>query len=436
MYNKKRLLFTLFTSLLILSTTLSLIGAEEDFDYDINYIISDDAIEAGKEVNVTITLTGRYIAEEPYVLNKQVEAKMELFLDGEKISEATVPAGPMELVPYQDLTISETVPGLIPSTTLPGTHELVLRSSFEALGYDFSEEKAFPIEVLSPQSSPVSKPPSLYFSLSPLQMYKGSTSTLTVRIFNPNEAAMDLAISLYTETNGFENLLDTYILMLEGGCSEEIRRTFKLLDGDLCNLCFLAKLEWYELNGERYENVFEMGQCANLLKRPSLRAIVFNDNYVDLNDGTFQSDLHVVFINETGWRNSLIVDNMVYSIILPNEIEMMDGPRYELWNVRKDTEAILKIRGPLDTYLDQSGRVEGTYLFGDPKETVEFVSPFLMPSTDEVRIMFGYGPLSGERQDDEGSKLGITAFLISHKGYTDKRDDINEIFSYLDMIFQ
>ena len=438
MYNKKGIFLSLFFSSIMLLSTMSLIGAEEEFDYDIVYSLSTDAVEAGAEITATIALTGRYIADSPYDLDKQIEADVELLLDGSVIGEATIPAGPMEIVPYQDITISETIPALIPSNILPGFHELAVKCSFNALGYDVNESKTFQIEVVEVQSSPVVQPPRFFFSLSPTQMYLGSTSTLTVRVFNPNESSMSLGVSLFSEMYGHESLLETYELTLEGGENEEIRRTFRLMDGDVKELCFLARLNWYEVDGERHTDALENGQSATILKRPQLRPLVLFDDLSKLSEEEFQASLQLVFTNETTWERSLIVEHLEYSLALPEQIGIIEMPLDILDNVRRDTILTVKIKGPLDELYDPRCVLDGEYVFGDPDEDVSFLYPFALPSTNEIREALGMEPLvSGKSNDpNPGNSLGITTFLLGNQGNNDRKDDMNEIFSYLDQLFQ
>jgi len=439
MYNKRWKIFTFILLLSLISSNVSLTGAEEDFDYDITYVLSNDHIAAGGDLAVSINLTGRYIADGPYSLDKQIEAQVELLLDGVRIGEGTVPAGPMEIIPYQEITISETIPGLVPPGTTVGVHELVVRSRFNALGYNIEETETFSIEVLEVASSGGPMEPCLYFSLSPLQMYFDSTSTLTLRVFNPNDSSMSTEVSLYSSSYGYESAIGSYEISLEAGGAEEIRRTFKLVDNDIGELCFIARLDWYEIDGERFHCQCESRQCAEILNRPSLRPNITFENYSDLGDGYFIADMILSLDNATEWERSLIVDELNLSIALPEELLIVEGFVEYHQTVRRDLTMTIRVKGPLEEYYNTRGLLEGTYVFGDPDETVEFTYPFMIPSTDTVRETLGLGPLMDGGQDD-GSRgspnLGITAFLIGGLSGGNNMDGMNEIFSYIDQLFQ
>ncbi|MBN1786149.1 MAG: hypothetical protein JW825_04070, partial [Candidatus Methanofastidiosa archaeon] len=180
MYKDYKLVLCSSLILLLVLGSLPLAGAEEDFDYSLSYELGSSVVEQGGELAVTVTLIGRYVSSEPYDLDRQVEAIVEILFDGSAIGEATIPAGPMKLIPYQDITISETVPGLVPLDASPGTHDIIVRCYLSALGYEVEERKAFTIDVIQAVEGALPEAPKIYLSLSPSQTCIGGTSTLTV----------------------------------------------------------------------------------------------------------------------------------------------------------------------------------------------------------------------------------------------------------------
>jgi len=436
MPKNKNIILVVFISFLLLITTTPPLFAEEDFDYSVSYDLDKYTVDQGENIAVTITLNGTYKAQDPFILDKQIEANVELLLDGHQVGSATIPFGPVDVMPYQMLTLTETIPGVIPSTTAPGEHQLTVRSYFDALGYKVDDTKTFTLSVLErPMGTTEIKRPELYLSLSPSQMYQGSTTTLTLRVLNPNDVEVGASVTLFSETYGYANSLGSCYFLLPPRGSEEIRRSFSLNDSNIQDLCFMASLDWYDANEERCMLDYGVKRCAEILNRPVIRPLVTFENFRISGPDTYQVDLTVNLTNEAGWDSSLVIEELSMELDEPDNTVIIGNSGGTFSDLRRDIEVKFIIEVPLREECVGTGSVSGTYAYCNPIEVIQFSTPFRMPPLGDVRDILGLAPLGG-RVEEPCPAFDLTNYLASGMGHgITGRESMGMIFTFVDAIF-
>jgi len=382
-------------ALFILISLISLpVVSGDDFTLDIDVDVSKDVVEQGASFNVLVDAEGQYVGENPYEMDKQVLVEETVFLNGAKIGEGNIPIGAEGFVftPGQTMSLDDTIPCRVPEDTPPGNYTLEVKFYAAAFGSSISKTRYAQIQVIEAEvDEEVINPPEIYLSMFPVEMSYGSTTNLTIRVYNPNNADLETNVILKKVKKVGEYFLEDIGVEIGPFETFEVRRSFSLQQR-LTDLCFLAEIQGYVLDREQYTPQTPIMQqvCATILQRPSLVPNVSFGDFVQ--DGeNFSASAYIQVSNSNDWADSVLPREVIVEILGPQGIEPL-SKTLNYYSLNHDISARYTISGPIEYGSDASATMTITvkypeqYALEDEVLSINFNFPTVSKIKDELGI--------------------------------------------------
>jgi len=379
--------------------------AGEDFTIDIDVDVSTGSVEQGGSFNVIVDAEGQYVGEGAYSLDRQVLVEENVYLDGHKIGEGNIPFGPGFFNPGDTMSLSDTIPCRVPDDTAPGTYTVEVHFFAAAFGSTVEKTRYAQIQVTEREVVvEQSNPPEIYLSMFPEEMFFGSTSTLTIRVYNPNDSDMEVNLLLKKIKKVGEYFLEDYNVTLGPYETEEIRNTFNLQQ-KVTDLCFSVEVSSYILNGESKVPEIALREeiCATILQRPVLvPSIDFSD--FEKNGELYNANLNVHLFNSNGWETSISPNNVIITLNNPDSVDPTEKT-FDYYALNRDINARMEYSGPIEN--DGDVAAEMTVLitypeqYGIEDETLSFEFDF--PTSSKIKDELGLS--NGENGDNGNDEL-------------------------------
>lgn len=300
--------------------TLPSTGAA-DYSYSLSASLERASYGQGAVMKVIVDVSCTYLGDRPYSIDEQVTVNVDIALDGKKIGHGTVPAGPLILNPGQTLTFHDTFMATIPSGASCGQHTVNVIFSASALGMSESRTRTFSITVTEAGGGEPDEPvmaPLLSLSLSPTESFPGGISTLTMRIYNPNNRDMDVRLALYRLSFKDAFFLETVDIDVPGLGTGEARSSYRTPEG-LSSLGFRALVKYYHVgHNQIIPDTEVVAEChAIMLQRP-LVTPVYEIYDVKNSAGYITSKICVSLENEYSWDECVLPTEGGLSLSLPD----------------------------------------------------------------------------------------------------------------------
>ncbi|MBN1785675.1 MAG: hypothetical protein JW825_01625 [Candidatus Methanofastidiosa archaeon] len=392
------------------------VASSEDFTLTIDITASKGTVEQGESFNILVDAEGQYVDDEIYVMEKQVLVEETVFLNGKKIGEGNIPVGAENYVfnPGQTLTLTDTIPCRVPEDTPPGKY--TVEAHFYAAAFGSTMEKTRTLEIWVTEAEGEQEeiaPPEIFLSLSPEEMFYGSTSTLTIRAYNPNDEEMSARVLVKKVKKVGEYFLDDLEFELGPFETKEVRMSFNLQQR-LTDLCFLAEVNSYFIDGMAYSPDVPIRQeiCATILQRPTLIPEVTFGEFCQ--DGElFTAAMYIDIVNTNEWQMTISPNEVNIELSNPSAVDPAHRElRYFALNC--DIHARVDVSGPIEVGSDLGAtlsiRMRYPEQYGMDDETIYF--NFNFPDSNYIKGELGIESEDGN-DNGNGEEALIDADLLS-----------------------
>jgi len=422
---------------IILLLTLPL-SSGEDFTLQIDIDVSKTTVEQGESFNVLVDAEGQYIADDPYSMDKQVLVEETVYLRDEKIGEGNIPIGAEGFIfyPQQTMSLNDAIPCRVPEDTPPGTYTLEVSFFAAAFGSSMKKTRYVQIEVVeAEEEEDIAVPPEIFLSMFPEEISYGSTTNLTIRVYNPNNGNMGATLQLKNVKEIGKYSIDNMEIELGPFETVELRRSFNLQQR-LTELCFLAEIDHYTLDGKKYvpDDPIEEEICANVLQRPVFVPEINFGNFGQDGD-YFTATAYLKLHNSSQWSNTMLPKQVSIIIEGPTAIEP-SSKTFNYFALDHDISAHYAFNGPIDIGkgTDANMTIEIYYpeRYGIESELISF--NFKFPDSSRIGAELGIDVGEGEEDsgDDDPMAPALKAFLdsIGSKGELSE-EEINGLLNGL-----